>query len=404
MSGMGFGLLAAAFAAPFLTLACAADPEPLMDPPVVIALGSAEGVPAESVLYATIRARDGQIDEAVSYGVGTSEEVRFGSASVRLAPAALDVLSTIEHFVFPWHDLHKTKPAEAGDVLAELEVALAATPAQDLLVYVHGTKVAFDLPISRAAELQHFGGRRFATIAFDWPAHSNIFAYAFGPDRQRAIDAAHPLAQLLDWLAEHTTAERIHVLAYSAGCETATFGLAELRAQYPELNATELRKKLRIANTVFACGDIEVDQFIHNLPAIHELAGRVTVLVSDHDTALLSAERWMGGRKRLGDGHSEAELLEQTAILTLPRFQIIDVSLGSAARGFDIDGHHYWYRHPWVSADMLMLLLTDRDAGERGLARGPWHQVWMLPADYPSRLRAAARALNIPVQPESKPE
>jgi hypothetical protein len=43
----------------------------------------------------------------------------------------------------------------------------------------------------------------------------------------------------------------------------------------------------------------------------------------------------------------------------------VDVSRHKEVRGFDIGGHHYWYRyrHPWMSSDILFLLRTNLPPG-----------------------------------------
>ena len=369
-----------------------------MDPPLVLALGAEEGVASEPLLYVTTRTpRRGRVPYATEVG----DDVRRGRAHVRLTPERLSLLEAIEHAAFPWHGLRDVEPLDTEPFAEHLDAALDATPGSDLVVYVHGTKVTFERPISRAAELQHFAGRRFATLAFDWPSHGNILAYVLGPDRRRAKEAAHPFAQMLDWLSTHSDAERIHVLAYSAGCEVVTLGLSELRERHADESPEELHERLRLANVVLCSGDVPVPEFLEHLPAIHDVARRVTVLLSDADNALQAAERFMGGPVRLGEEEAEHEIEAFLAQRPCPRLHLIDVSLGQEARGFDITGHHYWYRHPWVAADVLMLLLTDRDPEVRGLVRGPWHQVWTLPHDYPARLTEAARDAGLPVEPGS---
>jgi hypothetical protein len=37
-------------------------------------------------------------------------------------------------------------------------------------------------------------------------------------------------------------------------------------------------------------------------------------------------------------------------------------------RGFDIDGHHYWYRHPWMISDIIFLLQHGAPPHERALS------------------------------------
>ena len=85
--------------------------------------------------------------------------------------------------------------------------------------------------------------------------------------------------------------------------------------------------------------------------------------------------------------------LEELARLeSYDRLEVVDVSGGKRERGFDIGGHHYWYRHPWVSSDVIMRVRTGLAPAERGLVAEENARFWLLPADYPDRVRAAARA------------
>lgn len=54
-------------------------------------------------------------------------------------------------------------------------------------------------------------------------------------------------------------------------------------------------------------------------------------------------------------------------------------------------GHHYWYRHPWMSSDIVFLMRTDLPPHRRGLTPTEVEGIWALPADYPRKVRHAAR-------------
>jgi hypothetical protein len=73
----------------------------------------------------------------------------------------------------------------------------------------------------------------------------------------------------------------------------------------------------------------------------------------------------------------------------IDNLEIIDLSRGQEHRGFDITGHHYWYRHPWASSDIVFLLRTDLPSHRRGLSPAVTERVWFFSPDYPERARAA---------------
>jgi len=267
---------------------------------------------------------------------------------------------------------------------------LAEAVDKEIMIYVHGTKVDFSNSLILTAEIDHFAGRDYIGLAFAWPSHQNILSYLIGTDVRRALDSSPALQNLIIFLSEHTAAEHINILSYSAGGKVASKALFDLRRAFHQLGSKELKEKFRIGSVVFAAVDVEVDVFLERLPGISELANQVVVTVTDDDNALKAAKRFMGGTFRAGS--SEAERVEEDFIVRkhLSNVEIIDVSFGKNVRGFDIIGHHYWYRHPWVSSDIIFLMRTDLPPSRRGLSAAEFEGIWYLPADYPEKIRTAA--------------
>jgi esterase/lipase superfamily enzyme len=261
---------------------------------------------------------------------------------------------------------------------------------KEIMVYVHGTKVNFANATILSAEVSHFAGRDFVGLAFAWPSHQNILYYLAGIDVRRALNSSSALTTLLVLLAEHTKAEHINILAYSAGCKVASKALFEMRDAFPELDSDELIDKFRIASVVFAAADVAIDIFFKRLPAISELADQVVITVTDDDNALIAAKRFMGGKLRIGE--QKAENIEEAFIIEnkLSNVEIIDVSYGKEVRGFDISGHHYWYRHPWMSSDIIFLMRTDLPPHRRGLSPTELEGIWYLSPDYPEKIQKSA--------------
>jgi esterase/lipase superfamily enzyme len=261
---------------------------------------------------------------------------------------------------------------------------------KEIMVYVHGTKVDFANATILTAEIDYFAGRDFVSLAFAWPSHQNILFYLLGLDVHRALNSSPALTSLLVLLAENTNAEHINILAYSAGGKVTTKALFEMRQAYPELDSNEFRSKFKIASVVFAAVDVEIDTFLERLPVISEMADQVVITLTDDDNALKAAKRFMGGEVRAGT--IEAEGIEEAFILEnkLSNVEIIDVSYGKEVRGFDITGHHYWYRHPWMSSDIIFLMRTDLPPHRRGLSPTELEGIWYLSPEYPQKIQKAA--------------
>ena len=89
---------------------------------------------------------------------------------------------------------------------------MARAQDKEIMVYVHGTKVDFLNAVAMTAEIDHFSGRDFVGIAFDWPSHQNILYYLFGMDVSRAKNSSQALRSFLEFLARYTNADQSLIL------------------------------------------------------------------------------------------------------------------------------------------------------------------------------------------------
>ncbi|MEQ9097364.1 MAG: alpha/beta hydrolase [Phycisphaerales bacterium] len=405
--------------------ACAAKLEPLMPTPALFTETGVDPmahIPEEErwvprrVFYATTRERTSTRRD-IAYGNREADHLSMGVALVGFGPEDMTWADLRAATVTPGTDGRPpltingvfeagrfavdatadqaAEPNRAGWVLDNIDQAVRTARDPDILVYVHGAKVDFYNACAFAAQLDHFMGRDLTSLAFAWPTHQSILSYGVGGDVGRAYHAAPALATLLEVLASDTSARRIHVLCWSAGGRVTSRAMALLRERHPDLDHAELQEKLRLGTVYFAAADVPADQFLEALPAIHDLSREVVVTQSDHDGALASAERFMGGEARIGLLHAATVAEEHRGwLLDLERFHVINVSRGSGERGFDITGHRYWFNHPWASSDVVLSIRTDLSPAERGLVgTAPEDQpdrdpiVWSIPADYPDRLR-----------------
>ncbi len=281
--------------------------------------------------------------------------------------------------------------AEQQDFAAAINMQLAVAQDKEIMVYVHGTKVDFLNSLVITAEVDHFAGRDFVGIAFSWPSHQNILYYLLRQDVTRAKNSSQALRALLEFLAAHTTAKHINLLSYSAGARVASKALYELRSAYPTLSRDDLRQTFRLGSVIFAAADVPIETFHQRLPAISDLSQQVVVTVSDYDPALLAAEKYMGGGVRIGVESAGLWELKFIEFQKIANFEVIDLSLEHEGRGFDIIGHHYWYRHPWASSDIILLLRTNAPPHRRGLSLAELEGVFYMSPEYPQKVREAVR-------------
>ena len=140
------------------------------------------------------------------------------------------------------------------------------------------------------------------------------------------------------------------------------------------------------------------DEFLAALPSLNEVCQRVVVTASDNDGALRMGKRLMGGETRIGTVRGPVSEKQDAVLRAADRLEVINMSHGSETRGFDIDGHRYWFDHPWASTDLVLAVRSDLGPSERALKRGNHPVLWSIPADYPARIREALTKPGIQIR------
>ena len=119
---------------------------------------------------------------------------------------------------------------------------------------MHGYKVVFENPLLVASELWHFLGYEGSFIAFSWPSTPDTLAY-FG-DLETAALSAGSLRVLIQYLAEQTEAQRIHIIGYSAGTRVVAQALDQLALIHSGMADADGSEKWRIGQVILTGSDI----------------------------------------------------------------------------------------------------------------------------------------------------
>lgn len=417
---LGFGLLVIP-----MIQACGVGVQPLMPTPVLYTESGyrpLDHIPEHErwiprrVFYATNRARVGDA-QRIDYSNKVSDRVSVGMALVGFGDddmtwAALDHASTSETRD-PEVNLSlsgimekgrynpadppevSAAPVNAGFMLDSVRDQIEDARDKDILIYIHGAKVNFYNACVFAAQLDHFMGRDMTSVAFSWPTHQNIVSYVDGVDIARAYDSAQALTSLIEMLADHTEAEKIHVLCWSAGARVTMQAIAALTENRRGEDITELRERFRLGTVYFAAGDVSTDEFLTHMEPIHGLCDQLVISQTDDDNALKASRRFIGGDTRIGQEGSRLTSGHLEEFGHLDRLEVVDVSIAAEQRGFDITGHRYWFTHPWASSDVLLSIRTRLGPAERGLEPGDHPTLWGIPSDYPDRLRGLLESSDI---------
>jgi hypothetical protein len=349
-----------------------------------------EGSIDENLLYTLYVTNRKPLDSSKTsgnYSVFPGEDLRFGFAVHRVGDEEMgwdqlfgqslktdrdkqDLLISSEFTrevgTYNANDAQKTVSSQLQGYVNDINTILKKTFNKDILVYAHGANSNLYRASAQGAQFFHFTGHNTIVMTFSWPSAGHFLHY--NTDVNHAEKTIPAFAQAIEFLAEHTDAEHINILAYSAGAQIAAPGLSYLRDQYPDLSAQELKQKLRIGEVYFAAPDTDYKPFVERYSKFKDIVARTTINFNYNDK-ILGFSAFQHGESRVGNP-DDTELTKEefqflTAEMATPHLNVIDVG---GSEPLAVGGaHDSWYNHPWVSADIIMLLLLGLGPEERGL-------------------------------------
>lgn len=274
-----------------------------------------------------------------------------------------------------------------------IDAQLAASTRKEVFVFLHGFNTTLEDNAALSAQLFHYLGRDGAFVQFEWPSRGSVWDYT--ADKSSADASVRTFRQFLSHVVRRTRAERVHLIAHSAGAPIAVLAIQQLRLMDAGRSAAEVRSALRLGRVVLVAPDMDLTEFRDAVAdGATELPERLTVYVSSRDRAL-DISAWMASFARLGrplDALTPAQLefLERRA-----NVDVIDVAAAERRLGTWL-GHSYFHDDPWVSTDVLLALGTGLAPSDRGLRFDDGRKVWAFGEDYPALARAAARRVLEP--------
>ena len=288
------------------------------------------------------------------------------------------------------------RPPDATDRFADaINAQLAASRKKHVYIYVHGYKVGFENPVLVSAELWHFLAYDGAFIAYAWPSTPSRFAYI--KDSDTAAGYARNLRLLLQFVAENTDAEEIHVIGYSNGTRLVLRAIEQLALIHEGESADEIWEQLRLRNVILVGSDLDRGVFgSYMADGILNVSKHLSIYMSPHDKAL-GVSQFLTRRQRLGQlwggkGGEMHPLARRALIDYRDQLSFINVS---AAEGSDTgNGHGYFRSSPWASSDVLMTLYYGLTPAQRGLVEQEDLPIYTFPSDYISRLWSAIEKVD----------
>ena len=296
--------------------------------------------------------------------------------------------STVPYWVDVDLQFKSQAPPDATDrYAAAINAQLAHSGSKDVYIYVHGYKVVYENPVLVAAELWHFLGYKGAFIAYAWPSTPSKFAYIKDSDTSSGF--ARNFRLLLEFLAEKTDAERIHVVGYSNGTRLVTRAMEQLALMNHDKTADEIFDKLHIENVILVGSDLDRGVFSSYVSdGLFKISRHLNIYMSKYDKAL-GVSQFLTRRQRLGQmfGGAGGDMTPSgRKFISQNRERLILINVSDAEGAGTGNGHGYFRNSPWASSDILMTLTYGLSPEQRGLLEQEDFPVFTFPPDYIARL------------------
>ncbi len=324
----------------------------------------------------TVRENDASEAEILALAAAADRE-----RDLTLTLTGIEEFGLLERSLLPFSDpAHFAPGAPRGETTFAqvIDTQFERSGNREIFVYVHGYRVPFSNPVLVAAEFWHFLDYEGAFIAFSWPSTFNRWAYL--TDLENADLSAHALRDLLEFLSEETSAERIHILGYSAGTRVVLDALHNIALE-------ENGARPRLGQVVLTGSD--VDRAILGLKledGVLDAVDSLTLYLSESDQAL-KILRFLGFRPRAGEMWEEGTMPPQVARYILEHPKLIFINVAEAEGSTRGNGHGYFRSSPWVSSDIIASFIHGLKPEARGLVLVEGEPIWRFPSDYPARLR-----------------
>jgi esterase/lipase superfamily enzyme len=282
-------------------------------------------------------------------------------------------------------------PAEQeGVALAErrmlemVETRLAAASRKDIFVFVHGYANDFQSAAFTLAQVWHFLGREGVPFLYSWPAGSGGLLRGYTYDRESGEYTVFHLKETLRLLSRAKGLQKIHVIAHSRGTDVFLTALRELFLEDGRKVEGNCLAQ-RLGTVVLAAPDLDFDVLSSRVifEGLLLVPDRLVVYVSEGDRAIGISNWLFSSLKRLGRLRSAD--LSPEALDRLKQYSHVEV-IDARVTGYASWGHDYFYSHPAVSSDLILLLRYGKEAGVPGgrPLRREENSFWILENDYPA--------------------
>ena len=235
--------------------------------------------------------------------------------------------------------LQSIQSVEEDVFLQKVGASVDASASKEAFIFIHGYKVSFEDAARRTGQLAfdlEFVG---APIFYSWPSYGKLADYT--RDENNVIWSAPHFQRFVGLLAQHSGAQRIHIIAHSMGNRAVCDALKAL--------SNDPATQFKLNHLILAAADIDADTFRELAANLQKISGRVTLYESSRDKALMASKK-IHGNPRAGE-----------PLLVVSGLDTIDAS----AIDTDFLGHSYFSDNWPLLADIHSILRSDELPGVR---------------------------------------
>ncbi|MGB8129338.1 MAG: alpha/beta hydrolase [Candidatus Angelobacter sp.] len=314
------------------------------------------------VFFATDRAISKETAEHCSFANRRSNdrELKYGTCQISIPKGhkvgELEAPNWFKLEFFKDPEKHvvllSTQVLQKKEFFSSVKKSVAASPAKNAFVFIHGYNVGFDDAARRTAQIAYDLQFQGAPILYSWPSRANLLRYA--ADEATIDVSAQHFLRFLTEVATKSGARILHVIAHSMGNRALLTALEKLSVN-PNRPA--------IHNVILTAPDIDAQRFYQIAASINKYPSRITLYSSSNDRAILLSKQF---HSYVRAGDAGKNIVVARGVDTVDA-SVVDTSM------FGL-GHSYFARKRTVLSDIFQLIAKNRPPKKRFGLKEKKHQ------------------------------
>lgn len=293
-------VLAAAMGAILVVAGCAGRPAQGVLVPVAEIPVETSRVP---LLVATTRRRS-ITDPGEMFTGERADALSYAAITVSIPPDASRKIGQVQWPSAAQGDPRRDFVTVSADYIDKTDFAAAVastakkTGRNKVLIFVHGFNNRFDDAVYRFAQIVHDSKTPAIPVLFTWPSRGDVRLRSYTYDRESANYSRDALEELLDAISSYPSIKEINIVAHSMGNWVTLEALRGRSMRGPRIARGGTEK---LKNALLVAPDVDVDVFRTQIKRMGNNRPRISLFVSQDDSALGLSKTIWGGVPRIGE-------------------------------------------------------------------------------------------------------